>query len=107
MLMKIHKKYLFSLLPFCFAALVANAQTSSWDKPIASSAVITSKDHLLRGAGPLKRKPIVLMNIRITNAQKQMLQQFNSPEEVGFSSRLDFSILPSKANVSMNGTPVM
>lgn len=90
------------------AFLAVNAQASQnqklvFEKPIPASVKITK--HTV-GLAANATKKVYLMNVKLTQAQKDMLaRDITAP--VSESLTADKSKLPSKAELSMNGTPVL
>lgn len=89
------------------AAVAVNAKTLEVDGSIASSAVITTFDNKLATAATPTTKPVYLMNIKLTDQQKEMIQQFHPTESSKLSLSHDEEALPNKLQLGMNNVPVL
>ncbi len=85
------------------------AEALALDKPITAYVLLnhSSKSKYLTSAHlfPAK-KPVMLMNIKLTSQQKQLLQEANY-ENKEASEPTELKMLPSQYDRGMNGTPVL
>ncbi|MHB1946851.1 MAG: C1 family peptidase [Gammaproteobacteria bacterium] len=88
------------------AAVVAStAQALEVGGSVVSSAVVTKYNPTLSATAVPTNKPVYLMQVKLTDQQRKMLQDYQ-PNQTKLNLTADDN-LPSKVQLGMNGVPVL
>lgn len=88
------------------AVFASNAQALQVGGSVTSSAVITKYNQTLSATAVPTNKPVYLMQVKLTDQQRKMLQDYQpSQEKLNLTAAEE--ALPAKVQLGMNGVPVL